>query len=191
VTGATFTRVAGHEPWLAQGDVFKSVMIVRAGVADGIASKHLERGPALLISHGCAIDKKHRDGTSELEYLSLLPLQAVENLPGERSAKLRNSKNELGPYNAMYLGDVPEVGESYVMLTEPYTVPATFLQPELRLFTAAEIGDPDDETRIVPTVGDTRVGRLTQDGIILFVRKWIAQWTRLKTDAEQIRELLN
>jgi len=165
------------EPWLSQGDVFTSVLIVRAGVAKGAPVAGVDKGPALLISHGCAIDKKTNSGKSKLEYLSFLPIQDVVALPSERAERLRASSGNVQPYEAMYLGSVPEVGEGYVTLTQPYTLPAVLLRTELREFTAEETGDAADH-RIVATISDSRAGRLTDEALELFYRKWTSQWTR-------------
>ncbi|MBD3924701.1 hypothetical protein IEZ26_08725 [Nocardioides cavernae] len=170
---------ASHNPWLSQGDIFSSVLIVRAGVSQAVATQGIARGPALLISHGCAIDKKTNSGRSKLEYLSFLPLQSVAELEEQSAGNLRRSAVDptLRPFEAFYLGEVPSVGESYVMLTQPFTLPADFFRPELQPFTAEDTGDAED-TRPVPAMGDTRVGQLTEDAVGVFSRKWAIQWTR-------------
>lgn len=60
MSSAAASVVAPNHPWLSQGDIFESALIVRAGVAQLIASQAIARGPALLISHDCAIDKKSK-----------------------------------------------------------------------------------------------------------------------------------
>lgn len=170
-------RLAPHSAWLSQGDVFKKLLFVRAGVSDSRAAQSLDHSPAMLISHGCAIDKKS-NGKMRVEHLSFLPLLSVEALPKDRAALLRSKANELQPYEALYLADVEGVGESYVMLTQPYTLPAALLRPELRTFTAEETGEKEDQ-RVVATMWDTRVGTLNPECLTLFSQKWNVQWTRM------------
>ncbi len=81
------------------------------------------------------------------------------------------------PYEALYLGDIPKVGEGYAMLTQPYTLPATLLRTELMTFSAEQTGDVEDR-RIVAGIGDTRVAHLSEAMIELFWHKWAVQWTR-------------
>jgi hypothetical protein len=178
VTPAATNVVAPAKPWLNQGDIFRAVPIVRAGVADAMATAGLQNGPAMLISHGCAIDKKNARGKSVLEYLTFVPIHDLGALDAGRAGQLREAAHELKPYKALYLGHLPGVGEGYVDLTEPYTIPAALLRPELKAFTAAETGEEDDE-RVVATMHQTRVAMLTPSGVTLFHRKWAIQWTRL------------
>lgn len=138
-----------------------------------------ERAPSMLVTHHCAIDKKDGQGRSKVEHLSFLPLQLVSSLPESRAGNLRRSQGNLQPYEAMYLGEVPSLGECYVMLTMPFTVPTTLLGTELQRFTAAEHGIESDETRLVATVHEHRLGRLDHEPLELFRRKWAAHWTRL------------
>lgn len=180
MSASAATAVAPHNLWLSQGDVFKELPYLRAGVADSVAAAQLDRGPALLVTHDCAIDKKNRRGHSTLEYLTFLPLQdvsALEAVEPSRARDLRLHAERDQPYPVLYLGQVQDVGESYVMLSQPYTLPALLLRAELRDFNAAETrGAPD--RRIVPGVWDTRVGTLTERALTLLRRKWNAHWTR-------------
>ena len=147
-------------------------------MADSAATAELDHSPAMLISHGCSIDKKDGRGRSKLEYLTFVPLQNVALLPPDRATNLRASLGQVKPYEAMYLGEVPRIGECYVMLTRPYTLPAALLQAELRDFTAEETGEAPD-ARLVAGVWDTRVGCLSAGAVDLFQRKWVAQWARM------------
>ncbi|WP_152185543.1 hypothetical protein [Segeticoccus rhizosphaerae] len=132
----------------------------------------------MLISHGCAIDKKNSRGKSVLEYLSFLPLHNVAALDPGRAQQLRAALLEAKPYKVMYLGNVPQVGDSYVDLTEPYTLPALLLRTELKHF-SAEVTSEGEDDRVVATMHQTRVAMLTERAVQLFQRKWSIQWTRM------------
>lgn len=174
--GPGVARVEPSKPWLSQGDVFRRVMISRFGVSNSVATEGVDHGPALLVSHACAIDKKNGQGRSTLEYLSFLPLQSVSALQRDRQGNIRASDGKLQPYSALYLGEVPDVGESYVPLVQPFTVPAVFFQTELQEYSAGEAGD-DAGAMIRPTVNDTRSARLNTETLRMFWRKWAVQWT--------------
>lgn len=132
----------------------------------------------MLVSHGCAIDKKHsRTGLSILEYLSFLPIQDVRLLDDGKAGALRAHPLRLHPpYAVFYLGHLQRIGEGYVPLVQPYTLPSALFAPELKDFADAETGDGDDR-RIVPNVHDTRVGTLTSEATRVFNWKWTAQWS--------------
>lgn len=178
----TATAMVAARPWLSQGDVFSKVPVLRAGITDR-PQPQLEDGPALLVTHSCSIDKKQK-GRSRLEYLTFLPIHDLTRLPPERQTALRTRGDRLRPYEAMYLGHLPDVGEGYVNLVEPYTLPAAIFQPDLREFSAEETGDTKD-TRIVLTFHDTRLGSLSDEALVLFQNKWMVHWTRtLPEDVE-------
>jgi hypothetical protein len=170
------------KPWLSQGDMFAKVPVLRAGITDRPEAQ-LEDGPALLVTHSCSIDKKQK-GRSRLEYLTFLPIHDVTLLPSERQTTLRTRAERLRPYEALYLGHLPGVGEGYVNLVEPYTLPAAIFQPNLRQFSSEETGEEAD-SRIVLTFHDTRVGTLSEEGLALLQNKWMVHWTRnLPVDVE-------
>lgn len=173
---ALAAAVGSHRRWLSQGDIFKRLLIPNVGVRDGTPTAELDQVPVMLVSHGCAIDKKKGNGQSALEWLTFVPLQDVTALPRDRAGNLRASAGQDQPYAVMYLGDIPEVGESYAVLNRPYTLPASLLAPSLKDFTAEETGEGEDR-RIVNGAWTTRVACLTPLGITLLQRKWSAHWT--------------
>lgn len=177
---AAFTAV-GQDPWLSQGDLFREVVISRIGVENGLAAAGIERGPALLMSHDCVLDKKRKSNgreVSRVEFLTFVPVRGVGQLNPDKARALREFGSALGvrPYEALYLGEVDGLGETWASLAHPYTIPALLLGAELRVFTASETGE-DEDTRLVASIGDTRIGKLSAAGMALLRRKWMAQWT--------------
>ena len=130
----------------------------------------------MLASHGCAIDKKNRRGQSTLEYLAFVPLQAVSEQPLDIQGNLRATAGQLKPYGTLYLGTVEGVGEAYVPLNQPYTIPAQLFRTELHEYNAAEAGS-DAGFMVRPTVNDTRTATLSAATLRLFWRKWAIYWT--------------
>ena len=133
----------------------------------------METGPALLINHGCALDKKSGSGKPKIERLAFVRIRDVAALPSDRQGLLRSKDGELEPFEVMYLGHVPTIGEAYVSMSDPYHVPARHFGVVMQTF-----GD-GEESRLALTEHDHRVGRLNDEAVLLFRRKWIAYWTRL------------
>lgn len=166
-------------PWLSQGDIFASVPVLDISLTLGSPVARLPVGPAILITHDCALDKKSNKGVSRLEDVTFLRLQNVAELPPERQGNLRGSAGRFQPYEAMYLGRVSDLGECYVMLTAPYTLPAQIFRPELREYDeGSSAGEPG--VYLTPTDFDSRVAKLSADGLDLLRKKWMIQWTRMQ-----------
>lgn len=163
--------------WLSQGDVFSSVPFIDflPSGPSGDLSVELTQSAAMLVTHDCALDKKTRAGHSTIEQLSFLPLQSVSALPGERRALVR--RNELQPYEAFYLGDVPDVGEAYVLVSDVYAVPAAHFGVSISAFPEPPEGEtPGDYLQAGDR--DMRVARPTPGQLELLRSKWNAHWTR-------------
>ncbi len=179
MTQAALSVLVPCRRWLSQGDVFTSVPIVRF---NGLERPELTQGPALLVTHGCVIDKKTNSGASTLEYLNFLPVHSMGALQPHQAEELRRKHTEVRPFAVMYVGDIPSLGEGYVSLKRPYTLPASFLDPQLVPFTHEDTGDGDD-LRPVPTRADTRIGMLDDEAVGRFQIKWMAHWTHLEPEA--------
>lgn len=163
--------------WLSQGDLFRNLLIPRAGVDQGAATVALTQGPALLVSHGCAIDKK-RKGISVADYLTFVPVHDLSIVNHDKAKALRAAANGLTPYEVLYLGSLPGLGEAYAALNEPFTLPTLLLRTELRNYSPDDTGEAEEEQRLTPNVWDTRFGTLNPDVIDLLADKWNALWTR-------------
>ena len=177
--------VTEHRTWLSQGDIFERLPVVTVGVRDSALAADWAPGPAMLVSHGCAIDKKHnKTKRSTCEWLSFLPIQDMAKLDAGKAGQLREvGLDRRPPYNVLYLGELPSIGEGYAPLVQVYTLPAVVLATEVRDFTDDETGEGPDR-RLVPTVHDTRVASLTADALDAFHWKWTVQWTGASVTAE-------
>jgi hypothetical protein len=179
VTEGDATSVVPSGPWLSQGDVFRSVLIGRVVIAKSQPAGRLDRGPAMLVTADCVLDKKTGRGRSTVEYLNFVPLQDVKALDPGRARNLRDSAGELAPYAMLYIGEVEGVGESYAPLAQVFTLPALFLRTELHAYTQEETGEPDvlgSNTRLRASMGDTRVGRVDGVTLRLLKRKWASHY---------------
>ncbi len=128
----------------------------------------------MLVNHGCALDKMNRQGEATIERLSFVSVRSVATAQEHRQQLLRTNANDLKPFEVLYLGDLEGLGESYVALSDPYYVPATYFGVEARNFPELDEG----ERRLGVSCSDNRIGRLSDRSLALFNVKWNAYWTR-------------
>ena len=169
-------------PWFSQGDIFGSIPQVSAIVStnSGIEWRSAE-GPALLLTHGCALDKP-RAGRPRITSLQFLPLLAVSQLDQGRQATLR--ANQLEPYEVLYVGDVPALTDSFVMVQDVFSLPAKYFDPDLVDYAGHDGVEPDDPPRLTATKNDGRIVRLDDTQIEMLHRKVQAFWTRMSAPFE-------
>jgi hypothetical protein len=164
-------------PWLSQGDIFESVPLIFAdGVTEAGEIRVEQRPvPALLITHGCVLDKATNSGVPAIKRLSFLPLTAVEAQDRGRQAALR--KGGTAPYEVLYLGDCGPAGESFVVLSEVTYLPAAYFDPYLDPWTGHERAGVEDRYL---TLGrnSARFGRVDDNVLNLLLDKMNLFWTR-------------
>ena len=105
-------------------------------------------------------------------------LRGVESLSRDHQQSLRSQRNRLGPFEALYLGEVGAFGESFILLSDPYYVPAAYFLPTFEQY----IGHPDaegDARYLTPLEHDSRIGRVDAEQLELLRRKMTAFWARV------------
>jgi hypothetical protein len=131
-------------------------------------------GPALLVTHGCVLDKATGSGRSKIERLQFLPLLALSQQDGSRQALLR--REQINPAEAMFVGPVPSIGDAFCVLSEMYWLPATWFDPELISY---EHPDAEEGSRyLTARRNGGRLGRLEDERVHLLHQKMRAFWTR-------------
>ena len=166
-----------QENWLEQGDVFQRLPFATLTPDETGWATTRNWGPGLLINHGCALDKRGKDNRPRVERLTFLPLTLTAAINADAVRQLRAERENLQPYEALYLGELPTLGECLVVMSDPVSVPASYFAPTL-----VEVGRNSDgraDMRLVPSQYDTRCGRVSEDLVALFHAKWTAYWTRL------------
>jgi hypothetical protein len=170
-----------HVPWFCQGDIFTSVPIVRITLTDaGEIRAAVIEGPAVLLTHDCDMDKPDSTtGQPRIERMQFARLRAVDASPASYQRTLRTNRNNLGPFEALYLGDIANFGESCILLSDPYYIPSAYFLP-----TFSDYGGHPEATEgaryITAQLHGSRVGRLDEAQLILLRRKMAAFWTRLE-----------
>ncbi len=136
-------------------------------------------GPAVLLTHDCDMDKPSRDGTPRIERMQFSRLRAFDSLPRDRQQSLRSQQSSLGPFEALYLGDVGSFGESFILLSDPYYIPRGYFSPGFQDY--PDHPDAEGEAKyLTALLHDTRIGRLEAEQLDLLRRKMAAFWARLK-----------
>jgi hypothetical protein len=168
-----------HLPWLCQGDIFAAAPVIDVILSSANELQvSLPTGPAVLITHDCAMDKPNRSGRPRVERLQFVRLRAVDALPPEQRNSLRGSRTRLPPYEALHLGDIADLGESFILLSDPYYLPAAYFALSFEDYSQHPQAGPDARY-ITPSLHDTRLGCLDAEQVELLRRKLIAFWARV------------
>ncbi|GAA3247750.1 hypothetical protein GCM10017691_57280 [Pseudonocardia petroleophila] len=169
-----------HLPWLCQGDIFRDVPVVDVALQGrGTVRPRVSNGPAILLTHGCVLDKRTNSGKSRVERLQFAPLKAMTLLNADKARNLVLKARELAPSEVMYLGEIGEFGAAFFSFTDPYWLPAQYFELTFQLFPEHLEADETGEF-VCPTINDTRMGRIESDELILLSAKLVAFWTRQK-----------
>jgi hypothetical protein len=169
-----------HLPWLGQGDIFASAPIVDVTLTDtGHVQSTVIEGPAVLLTHDCDMDKPdNATGQPRIERMQFAKLRAVDALPASYQRTLRTNRNNPGPFEALYLGDIANLGECCVLLSDPYYIPSTYFIPTFGDYSDHPEGAEGARYTTIQ-LHDSRLGRLDETQLILLRRKMAAFWTRL------------
>jgi hypothetical protein len=168
-----------HLPWLSQGDIFGDAPVIDVVLSDtNELQVSLPTGPAVLITHDCAMDKPSRSGRPRVERLQFVRLRAVDALPPEQQNSLRGSRSRLAPYEALHLGDIADYGESFILLSDSYYLPAAYFALGFEDYSNHAQGRPDARY-VTPSLHDTRLGCLNTEQVELLRRKLLAFWARV------------
>jgi hypothetical protein len=171
--------VREHLPWLCQGDIFAEMPIVDTSLAaTGDVAVAVIIGPAVLLTHDCDMDKPDRGGAPKVERMQFARLRSVQAQPGNRQHTLRDRRAKIAPYEILYLGDVSTFGESFMLLSDPYYVPAAYFRPDFQSYIGHSEADEVGQY-ITAQAHDSRVGRLDSFQLALLRQKMPAFWSRV------------
>jgi hypothetical protein len=172
-----------HMPWLGQGDIFVSAPVIDITVTDiGEVQAAAIEGPAVLLTHDCDMDKPdNATGQPRIQRMQFARIRGVDALPPSYQRTLRTGRNNLGPFEALHLGDIANLGECCMLLSDPYYVPSSYFLPTFGDYSHhAEAAEGARYTTI--QLHDSRVGRLDEAQLNLLRKKMIAFWTRLEPE---------
>lgn len=172
-----------HRQWLSQADVFAEAPILSVTLTGEQLESSVINGPALLLTHDCAMDKAHADGRPKLEWLQFTRLRLASDLPAERRGNIWRARDDVAPYDVMWLGDVG-FGDCYVVLSSPYFVPMEYFDVSCVQY-EEQVDDRPNLPRATPGRNDSRRGRLEADRLFLLRQKLLIFWTRFEPPAAQ------
>ncbi len=131
------------------------------------------------------MDKANSRGRPTIKRLHFLPLIAVDVQDTERQRILR--RNDLAPYETIYLGDFGNLGEVFAILSEQYYLPSAYFRPRLEEFPGHPQAQQGDRY-LVATSADSRLGRLDGNQLEKLKDKTSAYWNRrLPPESQPIR----
>lgn len=174
----TDSKVLGPvNPWLSQGDVFEHAPLINVTFSNGELATRLLHGPAMLITHDCALDKrKGVPPQATVPRLHLARLLSTMSLAKDKQKEIRARRDRIDPSEIMYLGWLPRLGESFVDLSELSVVPSEFFGVELA---SVEVAGEED-LRLFPSATHSRLGSMSGESRLLLTSKLMKYWTRLK-----------
>jgi hypothetical protein len=169
-----------HLPWLAQGDIFLSVPIPDVALDDdGEIAFHIWPGPAVLLTHDCQIDKRTNAGVPRMERFQFARLRTFESQALERQQNLRARADKVEPTEVLVVGEVPGLGEAFMLLSEPHYLPTMYFGGKFVDYAEHEDATGNDRKFLTPTgKHDTRICRLDDPQIELLRLKMQGFWSR-------------
>jgi hypothetical protein len=174
--------VRDHLPWLCQGDIFADAPVVDVSLtATGGVEATVMTGPAVLLTHDCDMDKPSRSGAPRVERMQFARLRSIEALPADRQRTLRDRRDKIAPYEALYLGEVSTFGESFILLSDPYHMPSAYFGLIFQDYVGHSEADQIGKY-ITAQEHDSRVGRLDLSQLALLRQKMTAFWARVVED---------
>ncbi len=167
-----------YKQWLCQGDIFLraplAVIYNEPSAPLGVIVEGPTAVPALLITNDCEMDKRTRSGRLKVPYLHFLPLHAMLAQDANLQKVLR--QEGVNPAGALFVGDVPGVGDAIVSLAEVTGVPISFFEP--RLLRPDFLPEATNDMYLVIDANDTRIGTLEESRRELLQAKLAAYWAR-------------
>jgi len=163
-------------PWLRQGDVFEDVRWLTITRSDDDDTFVASSGPgaALLITHGCQMDKRTNAGRPKAKRLQFLPVHPITDLNHDSQERLR--RHEVSPPEAVFVGALTDGREGFGLLGEAFTLPTSYFHPHVESFEGHSQADQSDPYHLVVTRHEERLGTIDDALVELMHSKMVAYW---------------
>jgi hypothetical protein len=116
-------------------------------------------------------------GLPRIEFFQFAALRSLSVLDEQRQGLLRRKK--VDPFEALYLGEVGTVGESFSLLTQPYFLPASYFGPYFQDFAGNKfIPEGGPSKFLVAGANGERIGALDAEDLELMRDKIVAFYSR-------------
>jgi hypothetical protein len=106
-------------------------------------------------------------------------LRTFASLAHERQQNLRGRADKVEPTEVLVVGEIPDLGETFMLLSEPHYLPATYFGGTFVDYADHKDATGDDRAFLTPaSKHDTRICRLDDPQIELLRLKMQGFWTR-------------
>ena len=174
------------KPWIRQGDIFRRVWRVVRTVDDGIIKNTTSQESALLVSHGCDLDKKDASGHPAIVQLIFAPISLATNFPKLDAGLLRKLKDgAISPPSLVYIPVEDGQAETVANLGQTFFVPAEYFEPRLQDFTGRPDLEDDTTTRLVLGRTVERTGTLSESEVAILHNKITVFFTRTQLEVPE------
>jgi len=165
-------------PWLCQGDVFERIPIVTTRLNGNEITFIQEQGTALLLTEGCQLDKRLRNGQPKATRYQFAPLHAIEGCDLGPDIIGRLERQEVNPPELVYVDDIGDGEAAFGMLSEAFMIPSAFFAPDSQNFTGVPGADPADPHHMVATRNGDRLASMSERERHLLQSKMALYWTK-------------
>lgn len=136
------------------------------------------RGAAVLLTHGCQLDKVGRSGRPGPQRLVFAPIHSLSSADLGSDYERRLRRRDLHPAEAVLLDFGSSREEAVAFLSEAYMVPSSYFALELHDYGGHEGADPRDPNHATPTRADSRSHTMDDEELALLHRKSAYFWAR-------------
>lgn len=166
------------KPWLCQGDVFQELPLVLASLGtSGVEFDTGTTGVALLLTNACQLDKRRGDGTPSVSRLQFAPVHALADSGLSEGIIGQLRGGWLSPPDAVYIDDPGNGEPAIALLSEAFTIPATYFNLTVADFAGIAGSDPEDPHHAVARSHGDRARTMTEVERQLLHYKMSAFWT--------------
>jgi hypothetical protein len=163
--------------WLCQGDLFANAPILQAQSTLLEPKPLIFYGVSLLVTHDCQLDKRNTRGDAQINWVQFAPVRPMSDLRADQKVKNDLRDGRLIFPEAVFIEGSHIDEDCVVLLSEMYSLPASYLGIEMREFAAQADEDP---LRAVATRNAERICTMSEEERKLLRAKMIMFWTRLK-----------
>jgi hypothetical protein len=127
------------------------------------------------------MDKRTRSGVPKVERLQFARLRTVHSLGDDRARMVHERAAEIEPTEVLCIGEVPDLSECCILLSDPYHLPAAYFGLSFRDYKDHDESGPDDDGLYITAAEhrDNRLGRLEASQLELLRQKMRGWWTRV------------
>ena len=169
------------KPWLCQGDVFARVPRLIPTFENGRIGGRIEYQAALLITHGCVMDKAGSDGTPKTRQLTFAPLSLPADFPLIASTLPNLRSGSIDPSQLVLIPNHSGNPETVANLHQVFYLPVELFSARIKDFSGDSRLEEDGTTiRLVIDDHHERSSSMDTAELSLLHKKLMVNWTRFR-----------